>query len=170
MITSTTITPIEQARESRRRRCNTAMQATPTNEPAVPGAMGKRPTGPIVATRTATPERGSVKIFLDRLRALRSLFLLALIGKRRRDAVTAREPVIEIDHAAALTTERAKRIRPGLDFTLANGAACCHNSRQSPAGFRPVSGDPLFLSLSGDGRQSNSLRGALPGHNPMLQS
>src|SRR5579875_2929108 len=133
------------------------MQATPTNEPAVPGAMGKRPTGPIVATRTATPERGSVKIFLDRLRALRSLFLLALIGKRRRDA-------------AALTTERAKRIRPGLDFTLANGAACCHNSRQSPAGFRPVSGDPLFLSLSGDGRQSNSLRGALPGHNPMLQS
>src|SRR5579883_3162605 len=54
-----------------------------------PGAMGKRPTGPIVATRTATPERGSVKIFLDRLRALRSLFLLALIGKRRRDAVTA---------------------------------------------------------------------------------
>src|SRR2546425_7015471 len=95
--------------------------ATPTIDPAVPGAFGANPAPPAVATTIAiqsVARNGSLFVFRMSIGSVNFLWR-AFVG---RNAKLPARPFAEIDQFATLAAERAVRIAGLFDFFFASWA------------------------------------------------
>src|SRR5579862_2714497 len=115
------------ANPRRGRKPKPTTRATPTSEPAVPGAMGKYPAPPAVAIQMAGPARGLVKLTLCVCAVvLGCTFLIGI--ERSRDAIPSFQPIIEVNHLASLATKRTEYIVFPSDALFTDWATHVHDS------------------------------------------